>query len=101
MAKHDSGGNLTWFLAGITVGIAGAILFAPKTGEETRKSIVDATSKGRELAAETKRQATNFGRELYTQGREFVEEMKLPGNAAPDSDVDSGDSSAPSEGDSA
>ena len=92
MAKHSNEGNFAWFLAGVTVGIAGAILFAPRSGKETREQLAEAATKGREFASEQKRQATEFGRDLYEKGRDLVEEMKLPvassadGNAADPSD---------------
>ena len=86
MAKHRSEGNFAWFVAGITVGVAGAILFAPKSGKETREQLAEAASKGREFASEQKRQATQFGRDLYEKGRDLVEEMKLPEAASADGD---------------
>lgn len=82
MAKHRNDGNLAWFVAGVTVGIAGAILFAPKSGRETRQQLSEAASKGREFASEQKRQATQYGRELYEKGRDLVEEIKLPGDSS-------------------
>ena len=86
MAKHRNEGNFAWFVAGVTVGIAGAILIAPKSGKETRQQLADAASKGREFASEQKKQATQFGRELYEKGRDLVEEMKLPGDSSIDGD---------------
>ena len=44
MAKHRNEGNFAWFVAGVTVGIAGAILFAPKSGKETRQQLAEAAS---------------------------------------------------------
>ncbi|MDE0261973.1 MAG: YtxH domain-containing protein, partial [Bryobacterales bacterium] len=85
-AKHRNEGNFAWFVAGVTVGIAGAILFAPKSGKETRQQLAEAASKGREFASEQKKQATQFGRELYEKGRDLVEEMKLPGDSGEVSD---------------
>ena len=86
MAKHRNEGNFAWVVAGVTVGIAGAILFAPKSGKETRQQLAEAASKGREFASEQKKQATQFGRELYEKGRDLVEEMKLPGDSSNDGD---------------
>ena len=86
MAKHSNEGNFAWFLAGVTVGIAGAILFAPRSGKDTREQIAEAATKGREFASEQKRQATQFGRDLYEKGRDLVEEMKLPVASSPDGD---------------
>ncbi len=76
MAKHRNEANLAWFVAGVSVGIAGAILLAPKSGRETRQTIAEAATKGREFALEQKRQATQFAHELYEKGRDLVGEMK-------------------------
>ena len=82
MAKHSSEGNVAWFIAGLTVGFASALLLAPRSGEQTRRSLADAVDKGREFAADKRRQATEFGRELYPQGREFLYEISVPGRTA-------------------
>ena len=39
MSDHDSGSSLAWFLAGAALGAAGALLFAPQSGRETREII--------------------------------------------------------------
>lgn len=70
MAKQDDGSQFTWFLAGLTIGIAGAILFAPKSGRETRESIASAASRGRKL-----------GRDALRRGREAAEEAKDAGKS--------------------
>ena len=76
MAKQSDGGNVAWFLAGLTDGIAGAILFAPKSGKETRESIADAAAKGRDLASRTGREVADLGREVLDQGRSLADEAK-------------------------
>ena len=78
MARHSSDGSVAWFIAGLTVGFAGALLLAPRSGEETRRNISDAMAKGRELASDKRKQAAEFGRGLYEQGREFVDDIHLP-----------------------
>ena len=75
MARRSSDSNVAWFIAGLTVGFAGALLLAPRSGEQTRQSLVDAVEKGREFAADKRKQATKYGRELYDQGREFVDDL--------------------------
>lgn len=82
MAKHNEGGNFAWFVAGVTVGVAAAILFAPRSGSETRKSIADAAAKGRDLAEKKGRDVVEFGREVYGQGREMAHEAAEAGKEA-------------------
>ena len=91
MAKHD-GSEFAWFLAGIAIGLAGALLTAPQTGEETRRQLreqadrgrerlrearCNASERGRELmdeAAESGRKVFERGQELYKKGRNLAEE---------------------------
>ena len=81
MAKREESSNFAWFMAGLTIGVAGAILFAPKSGKETRDSIADAAARGRDLADQKRREAVKLGREVYERGREFAEEAKDAGRA--------------------
>ena len=74
MAQDDSGSGLVWFIAGAAVGAAVALLFAPATGEETRKLIADKTEEGRGKLAEQGRVAVERGRELYEKGRKVADE---------------------------
>lgn len=76
MAKENDGSNAAWFLAGLAVGIAGAILFAPKSGRETRQSIADSAARGRDLANRTGRDVAELGREVLDQGRNLASEAK-------------------------
>ncbi len=76
MAKHSDGSNAAWFLAGLTVGIAGAILFAPRSGKETRESISEAAVRGRDFASRKGREVADLGREVLDQGRSLASEAK-------------------------
>ena len=44
--RDDYTSKLAWFLTGAAVGASVAILFAPKSGKETRKIIGDTTQRG-------------------------------------------------------
>jgi gas vesicle protein len=81
MAKQQSN-SLAWFLAGVTVGVAGAILYAPQSGEETREALARATREGREKLERSRRQAAERGREFYEQGRRFANEAAESGREA-------------------
>lgn len=77
--------RLTYFLVGAGIGAVLALLFAPKSGEELRSDIADATRKGidrsKEAAAQLGAKATEYyetGRqkagEYYDAARETAEE---------------------------
>lgn len=75
MADENGGGdNLIWFLAGVAVGAAAALLLAPKTGRELRQMIGEKTAEGRDYLAETGRDVYGKGRELYERGKDLAED---------------------------
>jgi gas vesicle protein len=69
MACCSLGTKTTCFLAGLGVGAIVAILLAPKSGKETRKSIADKAEEGKAYMAAK-------GRELGKQAEEFVQKGK-------------------------
>ncbi len=81
MAKRESS-NLAWFLAGMTVGAVGAILYAPRSGRETREALGETTRRSRESLERTGRLAAERGREFYQQGRRFADEAAESGREA-------------------
>lgn len=77
MANDDGGaGNvLLAFLLGAVSGAAVALLYAPKSGQETRDYLSEKAREGRERAAEAAakgREAVAKGREAVAQGRETL-----------------------------
>lgn len=62
--------KLTYLLIGGGIGAILALLFAPKSGEELRGDIADATRKGIEKSKETAAQLQERAGEYYEVGRE-------------------------------
>jgi gas vesicle protein len=75
MADNDGGGIL-WFLAGLGIGAALGILYAPKTGEETRQQILDAAEQGREVVKQRTRQAKEQAGTWADKGRDYLNNQK-------------------------
>src|SRR5260370_30395487 len=71
---RDNGDNistrLTYFLVGGGIGTVLALLFAPKSGEELRNDIADATRKGIDKSRETAQQLGAKASEYYDATRE-------------------------------
>ena len=75
MADNDGGGIL-WFLAGVGIGAALGILYAPKTGEETRQHLRDAAEQGWDAMRERARQARDQAGTWADKGREYLNSQK-------------------------
>ena len=75
---RDSGDNistrLTFFLVGAGIGAVLALLFAPKSGEELRNDIADATRKGIDKSKEAAQQLGAKASEYYDTARETAGE---------------------------
>jgi gas vesicle protein len=69
MSENNGASKLAFFLAGMGIGAIMALLFAPKSGKETRDYLTQKAEEGREYVA-TK------GRELRKQAEETVEKAK-------------------------
>jgi gas vesicle protein len=70
MAKDDSGagGVIVAFVLGAIAGAAVALLMAPSTGEELRRTLGEKAREGRDKANEAARQ----GREMWTRQRDTL-----------------------------
>jgi gas vesicle protein len=68
MRSNSNAANILCFAAGISLGTAVGILFAPGRGSDTRKYFADRTSAARGYL--------DYGRDLYEKGRELADEAE-------------------------
>jgi gas vesicle protein len=77
--RRDSGESistrLTYLLIGGGIGAILALLFAPKSGEELRSDIADATRKGIDRSREAAQQLSDRAGEYYETTRERASEL--------------------------
>ncbi len=76
--------NIGWFLAGLGIGAVAAILYAPKSGRETRKAIVTGVDDGREYLASLGRDARDQIGDWVASGKKIVTDKKRQVGAAID-----------------
>jgi gas vesicle protein len=69
MGDDKGGSNIAFFFAGLAVGAISALLFAPRSGEETRLFISQKANEGKDYV-------TAKGKELRKQAEELVEKGK-------------------------
>jgi len=72
----DSSSGIVWFIAGLGIGAALGILYAPKSGRETRESLLTAADEGKEVVRERARQYREQAEKWYEKGRDAVAQQK-------------------------
>ena len=69
MGDNNGASKVAFFMAGLGIGAVLALLFAPKSGKETRDYITQKAEEGKDFV-------TARSRELRTQAEEVVEKAK-------------------------
>ena len=73
MAKNN-GEGLVWFLVGAAAGAAVALLYAPQTGDKTRRMLGRKLADGREALEEQGSELLDKSRELFEKGRKVADD---------------------------
>ena len=71
VTQDEGSSRLAWFLTGAVIGVTAALLYAPKTGRETRQYLTD---KSKETLGEGPQTLMDAGREMFDRGRQLVED---------------------------
>ncbi len=71
-----AGGILLSFIVGALTGAAVAILFAPRSGKETRELLGEKLREGAERGRALKERMVSKGREYVEEAEEFVERQR-------------------------
>ena len=66
--ESDSGGGIKWFLLGAAVGAGLGLLFAPQSGERTRRELA---ARGRRLKSQAEDVVEDVTEELQNRGRKI------------------------------
>jgi gas vesicle protein len=72
MAEDNRAQGLAWFLAGIGIGALVGILYAPKSGRETREEIAQGAREGTDYLRSKSKQAARQVGTLVDKGKEQV-----------------------------
>ena len=66
---------ITWFLAGMGIGAAVALLYAPQSGKETRRMIGRGAERSKDYLEDQATRLRDRGKELYEKGRDTAREV--------------------------
>ena len=74
MTQEEGTSRLAWFLTGVVLGATVAVLYAPKSGKDTRQFISEKTQQGKEAVTETGKDVVEASKEMFDRGRKLVED---------------------------
>ena len=80
----NAGSKVSYFLVGLGIGALVGILFAPKSGQETREYLTGKAEEGREYAQRKARELRERAEELMERSKEMVGRQKEQLSAAVD-----------------
>lgn len=81
---ENGGSKFGYFLAGLGIGAAIALLLAPRSGEETREYLRERYEDARDTASKKARELRERTGELVEKGKDFVERQRESVEAAVD-----------------
>jgi len=74
--SDNSSSKVSYFLVGLGLGALIGILFAPKSGEETREYLLDRAEQGKEFAQRKARELRERAEELVESSRDAISRQK-------------------------
>lgn len=81
MSDRD-GNSFVWFLAGLGLGALAGVMYAPRSGSETREALRARAEEGREYVRNRARDAKEQASQWADKGREAVSQQKEQFRAA-------------------
>ncbi len=74
--SESAGSKVSFFLVGLGIGALVGILFAPKSGEETREFLLDKADESREYAQKKARELRERAEDLIERSKEIMARQK-------------------------
>ena len=87
MSEKDNSNSLVWFLAGLGAGALLGVLYAPRSGRETRQALREKADEGRDYVITHGRQAKEQAQQWTEKGREVLGKHKESLSTAIDAGV--------------
>jgi gas vesicle protein len=74
--SENTGSKVSFFLVGLGIGALVGILFAPKSGEETREYLTSKADEGRDFAQKKARELRERAEDLIERSKEIMARSK-------------------------
>ncbi len=78
----EEGSKLSYFALGLGLGVAVGILFAPKSGEETREYLLSKADEGKEFLRRRSEELRDQAGDLVDRGKEAINRQRDTFSAA-------------------
>jgi gas vesicle protein len=72
--EFNLSGNVAWFLTGALIGAAVAMLYAPKSGKDTRQFLSDKVQASKDAVADTSSTIVEASKDMFERGRQLVDD---------------------------
>jgi len=76
MPEKDNSNNLMWFIAGLGFGALLGVLYAPRSGRETRHALRNTAQEGRDFIRERGKEAKDTVEQWVERGKEVIGRQK-------------------------
>lgn len=76
MSENNAGSKVSFFLVGLGIGALVGILFAPKSGDETREYLSGKADEGRDYAQKKARELRERAEDLIERSKEIMSRQK-------------------------
>ena len=80
--SDDNNSSIGWFLAGLGLGAVVGILYAPKSGRETREQLRESAEEGRDYIVARGREAREQVRDYVDRGKDVIAKQRDQINSA-------------------
>jgi gas vesicle protein len=74
--SDNAGAKVSYFLVGLGIGALIGILFAPKSGEETREFLTQKAEEGKDYAQRKARELRERAEDLLERGKQVAQRQK-------------------------
>lgn len=74
--SDNNGSSFGWFLAGLGVGAAIGMLYAPKAGHETREDLFRRAEEGRDYVINRAKEAREQANQWVDKGKQAIDQQK-------------------------
>ena len=88
MTENNTGSKISFFLVGLGIGALVGVLFAPKSGDETREYLTQKAEEGKVYAQRKARELRDRADDLVERGKQVATRQKESISAAVDAGRD-------------